>query len=46
MDYYVGKFLSELRYNVEGMSATHWCIIGLMSVTIGIMYLRSSKNGR
>lgn len=45
IDYYVGRFLTEVRFSVEGMSTTQWCILGSMSVVIGILYLRSSKRG-
>jgi len=45
VDYYIGRFLNELRYSVEGMSATQWCILGSMSVVIGILYLRSNNKG-
>lgn len=45
VDYYIGRLLEEVRYSVEGMSTTQWCILGSMSVVIGILYLRSSNKG-
>lgn len=42
-DYYISKFLNEVQYSVEHMSATHWIIVGSMAMVLSILFLRGTN---
>lgn len=42
-EYYLGKYLNEIKHGIETMPATYWFVIGSASFVVGVLLLRGNS---